>query len=1377
MVALVVDSANLDMPGQQAIQPIDLITIEDVFSKKEVAAIEELPMFHSDEYVVPHYGVPTLSDEHARGRSQTAHPRQQRDQSLPGNRDLTSHQGQRRDQSAPPRLRNKDLYERTAIPLSKATKHDEVEGLRLFADTMLSEKRYNLGMAKTHMLKYGDQFNSKHVVREALLFQRQRKVNYLTQNKAKFIRDHLRYHNNVIVSKRTLLEILFRGQRVASAGSLPYTKTDIEDDEVRVEQQDKLILARKPEKGKEKWLSKEEKRAIKEEALLKARKAFKPLSAHSADACQEFKQNTDTKVHLVIAHHPQTKTVAHLIITANYIHESQPGVQPSHEAQINLTDRNLRPRPLVTVPGLPEEEYEPHYTITDVTHESWCPRLHKLFNVGRNKTYFRDMQKAILSTKRLLLITARHNDMPWCSNLLVNDYPTDTHRALGTAMEHSPRIYLLVRADANNIEDMMTCLVQDFAAQVTYDPLTDLYCNPTQHMVVNSTNVKSLADRPKFVTPAGYTFETFQDYQNRAGIGALIEHKWKENQNTHTAKAVFVPIRETWDKLLKLYMTYVATVILDKDSHTKVALTKDDTVQVTIEPDNPATPADFWRGKVVPRQNIPGMAGITIIIERPRNRNGTTNNTRSDFCSLAPREIDETNIAQLKSKIMNSKRVAVKITSPLELKEMKLHMDALNRFTVNTKLLEKDAAKYHALKQHQNFFICHAPKHLDKKGIYDDIDQAHRQDDHVRNQLLDYQQVWLDKLIDQGMLDATALLGGPSGCGKTRAIAEVAMPFLGSIKVPNDDVVRKQNELHAFFNQTSKKKDKDTDGNMDSTAPTEDITSPSPPESSAQENDKQSGLYGKTRSFEIGTPCFTLPSKELDYTLERGRITAITAQNETVEELFTTYSSTAIAYCKAVGLPVPLVIELDLPFAIDQEITPQPGTHSERLYKAYVKMYQGSEFRSIRDPRFKHLESSEAHRVLQFLLDDDQQPEELKACFTKDERAMIRQQFQPLRYAEKDLMDNKGTFTQEIDDQILHAAKLGLDWIEQKANVVVTTASLGLEPRFAMMRRPHAVVIEEITRMSDAVLWGYWSKYWDVLARLGSGDWRQLGPQLFGKKIDNPFHPQVKLPLLGRAYATGFPVHQFMVTHRFGNEELLNICQLVIKLPQLAMSDTAEQQEKTKKIMNVHKDLKNKRSACVFVDVQESNPQKDATGSYYNVRTAVTTLHIINALVDAMQGTCIAVISPYNAQTNLHQYLCGNAIQMAKDHGDQSHAEQLEKITFSTIDSYMGKENEYIFVDTLAHIGHLMEIPRTIVAFTRARLGLSIVGNAAVHSSAADNYSNSHPLKTLTRRLCESRRFFDMNTRKQRKLIQYTDALQALGLSAGEKIVDLRFGD
>jgi hypothetical protein len=129
---------------------------------------------------------------------------------------------------------------------------------------------------------------------------------------------------------------------------------------------------------------------------------------------------------------------------------------------------------------------------------------------------------------------------------------------------------------------------------------------------------------------------------------------------------------------------------------------------------------------------------------------------------------------------------------------------------------------------------------------------------------------------------------------------------------------------------------------------------------------------------------------------------------------------------------------------------------------------------------------------------------------------------------------------------------------------------------------------------------------------------------------------------------------------------------------------------------------------------------------------------------------------------------------MAKEQSNQALADQLSMITFSTIDSYMGKENKYVVVDTLAYAGHLMEDPRTIVAFTRASLGLTVIGDAEVHSSSTDNRKNTHPLKQLTRHLCKSKRFFEMTESRQRYVFQYTDALQAIGMIAGEKIVDLR---
>jgi hypothetical protein len=59
----------------------------------------------------------------------------------------------------------------------------------------------------------------------------------------------------------------------------------------------------------------------------------------------------------------------------------------------------------------------------------------------------------------------------------------------------------------------------------------------------------------------------------------------------------------------------------------------------------------------------------------------------------------------------------------------------------------------------------------------------------------------LNAWINHGMFDYTGIVTGPSGTGKTILHVWSLMPYLGTVRVRNSDLVRRQTELNAFFAQ------------------------------------------------------------------------------------------------------------------------------------------------------------------------------------------------------------------------------------------------------------------------------------------------------------------------------------------------------------------------------------------------------------------------------------------------------------------------------------------------------------------------------------------------------------------------------------------------
>ncbi|CAO2656109.1 Nn.00g049120.m01.CDS01 [Neocucurbitaria sp. VM-36] len=97
-------------------------------------------------------------------------------------------------------------------------------------------------------------------------------------------------------------------------------------------------------------------------------------------------------------------------------------------------------------------------------------------------------------------------------------------------MGNSPRFRFFARAHEDTVTDMMHDLMRDSTQQVTFNYLTDLFTKPLEQ-VVGPRTVKNLGNRPKFHPTVEHAMERHDDYKNRAGMGALIDHNWKDGKN------------------------------------------------------------------------------------------------------------------------------------------------------------------------------------------------------------------------------------------------------------------------------------------------------------------------------------------------------------------------------------------------------------------------------------------------------------------------------------------------------------------------------------------------------------------------------------------------------------------------------------------------------------------------------------------------------------------------------------------------------------------------------------------------------------------------------------------------------------------------------
>jgi hypothetical protein len=362
-----------------------------------------------------------------------------------------------------------------------------------------------------------------------------------------------------------------------------------------------------------------------------------------------------------------------------------------------------------------------------------------------------------------------------------------------------------------------------------------------------------------------------------------------------------------------------------------------------------------------------------------------------------------------------------------------------------------------------------------------------------------------------------------------------------------------------------------------------------------------------------------------------------------------------------------------------------------------------------------------AHKVLLLSLPESQQPASIRNAFTKAERDTIREGIACIPDTKDELQSRDSVWNKTLDSEIERACQLAFDWLDMKADIVVTTTSAATEHRFSLHRQPHSIGIEEVSRLDDAELMTFFSQYHSAHARICVGDHRQLGVQLFGEKSANPFYHQVKYTFLRRLMDTGFKVPNLVLTERFGNEELLQIVRCINGDDSIAMREGAARDDASQLVRDIHKKmypaLGNINTTALFLDYpgSEDSCLTGAGQSWFNSSTALVAIDHIRTLIDnGIPGADIVLTSCYRTQTDLHSRLLKAAAKAALP----SQSKHLVAVRCSTVDSYMGEESPYHVHDTCSLTGHAwLEPSRSVVQYSRAAIEYTIIGSTRALST------------------------------------------------------------
>lgn len=142
-------------------------------------------------------------------------------------------------------------------------------------------------------------------------------------------------------------------------------------------------------------------------------------------------------------------------------------------------------------------------------------------------------------------------------------------------------------------------------------------------------------------------------------------------------------------------------------------------------------------------------------------------------------------------------------------------------------------------------------------------------------------------------------------------------------------------------------------------------------------------------------------------------------------------------------------------------------------------------------------------------------------------------------------------------------------------------------------------------------------------------------------------------------------------------------------------------------------------------------------------------------------GKQISWLSPYTHECQLAVTLIDKAIENALTMNNESLADRLRDVVVSTVDSYMGNDNDHVYLDFANNLGFIKELPRTLVALTRARVSMEIYGDLEKFTHPNINMSWSHPLGELFRFVRKHKYIVRVTPDDRKAYEQYQDTFES----------------
>lgn len=1092
-------------------------------------------------------------------------------------------------------------------------------------------------------------------------------------------------------------------------------------------------------------------------------------------------QNNNILVQLESSRQKEYQSSLTLRIAFNEIDESRPYSQPTRSLSLRFNQKTITN----TVDKYGNIATIKTHDVTDAKHE---PMLRTLFpHVA--KDYFENLRATLMSSRRLTLTSIPYNGQHFTCDL----YNTGKaygktgkeHNSLKESMRHPQTVYVLSRAKYMSAE--IAELAAELKALERENPIDKFFVSESSKVTV--ANVKPPEDRPHILAVREYAFQSWPDYAFAHGLSAIGEEEFtRKAVLPRHAKAYSAPIPDTHDRAF--YMILEDVEIENDEAPT---LQVGDSFTVHFHGHVDVQYDEDWSGEVT--NPIAAFKSNTITTHIRRKWDKKKREYLPVPFGRALLSMKRLNCSpqETLTSVKKLNRADVTLFPKHSGKTFSRIMYSLLQMYTSRKMEKEDPKRRDMLKTFQGLLQAKDIASLPKSGLYDILPKGNKAAKiaEAKRGLNDEQLAALAHW-EKNLVATVGITEGAGGSGKTHLLIRAILPFLNNIMLPKEDTLGLEDDLDADLEA----------GEITPAEPTvvkahsdsAEVQTALDLEHSDDEEFviafEQPGVEPFETPFhndsDDGDAVPTLQTATGNQTEElvecAAKILLVAAQNETVDGLYDRAGAMFPDYCRELNIPTPIVCRAhsfkseadilrnaknasnspELPCLFNEGETSMLAEwknirSSAHLIRASYAKEATRRFYGIRDTRVTRLQGSVAYFALEVAGQIPMRPEFQSKWGICEREAWVKK-FQKLDEYE-DRMINQLLTGEDAAVRNALITKL-FDLTYSLIDVVVTTLSNSLDHAICSRFKADIIALEEAGRVRECEQWGLFSLYHSAKVRLFIGDTEQLPPTLYARSYFNGFFAQGTLAMILRLKVAGLESPRLWQTERYSHPMFTKLLNTIYGENQVVASNAAlmRQGYRSHFLEFVHTVL-NEQHPIVLLDILNADARLNKAKSKCNPVGCVVSMHCITSLIrHAIPGREITYITPYKGQLQL--------IGFAREYAARRFpnlAPHLEQVQFSTVDSYMGKENSVTVVDVVVSedIGFLDIVGRVTVMISRARDGMAIVMNAEHLNNGSAYYSM---LRQVINVLKNAGAVVPITAKVWQRYPNYDDVFESVGL-------------